>query len=349
MIIMNSGYSELKPQLSGMSELTKFETIHAITTHLNQLHLIYDRDDVGLLKKLDTIEDNQSTDFKDYEEVVNTSCQKTGTGVYEETDIFVAFSRRYCRRFIQFKEDNIMYSPYSFSVLLSGILIGIRPLEIAGIERVNIRAIREKLQNIEREFSLIFRDVRRALPSRGGLQSFIVVNHNLAVLSWLYSFGRTLERPIEEAVQNRGDVTSFVRIVSSVFSLFFALAIPFLLLLIFRRRHRIEWLIDNLEDPSIVYALIKKIFGTSSYANGWLARDGPSIVDEWLTTISSEGDQHMNEIMAIRSMVNSNWDAVRFHRILTSSAMKSGWLEQRYEEIGDDILLRYLVVGPEIR
>ena len=72
-------------------------------------------------------------------------------------------------------------------------------------------------------------------------------------------------------------------------------------------------------------------------------------MDEWLTTISSEGDQHMNEIMAIRSMVNSNWDAVRFHRILTSSAMKSGWLEQRYEEIGDDILLRYLVVVPEIR
>ena len=165
---------------------------------------------MGLLKKLDTIEDNQSTDFKDYEEVFNTSCQKTGTGVYEETDIFVAISRRHCRRFIQFKENNIMYSPHSFSALLSGILIGIRPREIAGIERVNIRAIRGKLQNIEREFTLIFRDVIGAVPPPGGLQSFIAVNHDLAVLSWLYSFGRTLERPIEEAVQNRGDVTSFV-------------------------------------------------------------------------------------------------------------------------------------------
>ena len=207
--------------------------------------------------------------------------------------------------------------------------------------------VADRLPRARTAFGEAIRELEVKMGGEGAWTTIFAISANLAYARWVDQLATTLEIPVARAVRNREQWAANVSVTSISVSAVLAAAIPLLVLLISRRTQQIKWLTENLEDRAVVYALLGRIFGVRTQGHSWLSSDGPDILEEWLNHDPWADHDKASGLDAIRRGVRSNMDAVQFHRLLTSSGLKSGCLEERFEHSDDGVTTRYIVSIPQ--
>ena len=347
--IANLEYDKLQSMLDGKSNLRKFATLLRLAVTKDRLHLIYGAAEVKLMRGVPA---PKTVSLVSLKRLVRDACISTGSRKVFGDDSYVWAANHRCGDHHGSWVAERPEWPLDLSVILTGVRPGIegRSGGVPGLvlsKQHPTERLPGLLRQTERGFDRLFRGIASTTTLGVMVPAFFEANLGLAKLSWLYEFKNALDGPTEKAIQDRKRITTLVSVGSLGLSIFFATSIPLLWLVINRRNRQIEWLMENLEDQAVVYGVLGDIFGLGIHARGWLARDGPGMVEEWLKGANSQNGDVSSELRTIRRVVGSNLDPVRFHRMLTSRGLSIGFLKQQYVRFEGDVAVRYIIVVPE--
>ena len=337
--IANSDYEKLLPRITDISNIRKFELLSRLSRTWYRNSLLYGNEQMERLNELDSSNNQSELNHKDFRD---TACRYVPDESANPSH-WVREANQYCNTYSRF----VNQSTFIWPSIASTILLGIRPVDVSWIVGVDVRDLSAQLEKVSTKFESIIMEIQYSSVMHDGLYGYYRTNLELTILAWLYEVRDSLEKPATEAIQGRKRWTDLVSVTSLSLSGVLTLLIPILLLIAARRTRQIEWLIENLEDRTIVYRLIECVFGLESNSSGWEASNGPNMVKNWMEGDSLNEELMTTEFESIRSAVNLNLDAVSFHRLLTASALKCGCLLQRYEKQDGRISLRYFVTTPE--
>lgn len=339
-LLTNPEYNELKPNLDNVSISRKFEALHRIADTEAGIHLIFGTEELDQLQELVI----GPADSKLNHDIFGRSvCDRIPVNEDIRSNYTVGRAHDICK-----EHSGPWGEPTStrWAVTALNMLMGVRPNGVKELEYVDSYEMPLELITLDREFEKIFSEIGSEIGMHSPSTTFLRKGLEFSKLAWLDEFRRKLEGPATKAISNRKFLTNSISALSIVVSALCASAIPVLIYLIYRRNRQIEWLVENLEDRSFVYFLIRSIFGIHMQGNFWLASEGPNIVESWIRNDLSVHAREHHNLSEFRSILKSNLDSVRFHRLFVSSAIKAGCVSQGFQHIEGDMELCYSMEFP---